>query len=131
VLTIPRSVRIFIGSTPIDMRKSIDGLLAIVQDELAKDAYSGHPFVFVSRRCDRVKILTWDKGGFVLVYKRLERGQFKLPHMDPSTMAVEIDATQLAMLLDRIDFGRVRRPDHWQPQSDPPGSRPMDKVPPT
>jgi transposase len=109
------------------MRKSIDGLLAIVQDELRKDAYTGHLFVFVSRRCDRVKILTWDKGGFVLVYKRLERGQFKLPHMNPSTMAVEIDATQLAMLLDGIDFGRVRRPEHWQPHSDRPDGRPMDK----
>ena len=110
MITIPRSVRIFIGSTPIDMRKSIDGLMAIVQEELEQDAYSGFLFVFVSRRADRVKILTWDKGGFVLVYKRLEKGQFKLPHMDPSSMAVEIDATQLAMLLDGIDFGRVRRP---------------------
>ena len=73
MLTIPRSVRIFIGSTPIDMRKSIDGLMAIVQEELEQDAYSGFLFVFVSRRADRVKILTWDKGGFVLVYKRLER----------------------------------------------------------
>jgi transposase len=110
------------------MRKSIDGLMAIVQGELRQDAYSGHLFVFVSRRCDRVKILTWDKGGFVLVYKRLERGQFKLPHMDPSTMAVEIDGTQLAMLLDGIDFGRVRRPEHWKPpQSDRPRGRPMDK----
>jgi transposase len=128
VLTIPRSVRILIGSTPIDMRKSIDGLLAIVQQELQEDAYSGHLFVFVSRRCDRVKILAWDKGGFVLVYKRLERGQFKLPHMDPSSMAVEIDATQLAMLLDGIDFGRVRRPEHWKPpQADRHGGRPMDK----
>jgi transposase len=128
VLTIPRSVRIFIGSTPIDMRKSIDGLHAIVKDELAEDPYSGHLFVFVSRRRDRVKILLFDRGGFVLVYKRLERGQFKLPHMDPSTMAVEVDATQLTMLLDGIDFGRVRRPQHWQPsQEDRPGGRPMDK----
>jgi transposase len=133
VLTIPRSVRIFIGSTPIDMRKSIDGLMAIVQEELREDAYSGHLFVFVSRRRDRVKILLWDKGGFVLVYKRLERGQFKLPHMDPSTMAVEIDSTQLAMLLDGIDFGRVHRPEHWKPpsQTDRPPGRPMDKSPPT
>jgi transposase len=120
VLTIPRSVRIFIGSAPIDMRKSIDGLYAVVKEELEEDPYTGHLFVFVSRRCDRVKILTWDKGGFVLVYKRLERGQFKLPHMDPSQMAVEIDATQLTMLLDGIDVGRVRRPKHWQPQTDPP-----------
>jgi transposase len=96
---------------------------------MEEDAYSGHLFIFVSRRRDRVKILAWDKGGFVLVYKRLERGQFKLPHMDPSTMAVEIDATQLAMLLDGIDFGRVRRPDHWKPPSqlDRRGGRPMDK----
>ena len=129
MLTIPRSVRILIGSTPVDMRKSIDGLTAIVQEELEEDAYSGHLFIFVSRRRDRVKILAWDKGGFVLVYKRLERGQFKLPHMDPSTMAVEIDATQLVMLLDGIDFGRVRRPEHWKPpsQKDRPTGRPMDK----
>jgi transposase len=132
VITIPRSVRIFIGSTPIDMRKSIDGLMAIVQGELEQDAYSGHLFVFVSRRGDRVKILTWDKGGFVLLYKRLEKGQFKLPHMDPSSMAVEIDATQLTMLLDGIDFGRVRRPDHWKPppRVDRSGDGPMDKPPP-
>ncbi len=129
MLPFPRSVRIFIGSTPIDMRKSIDGLTAIVQEELGQDAYSGSLFVFVSRRRDRVKILTWDKGGFVLVYKRLERGQFKLPHMDASSMTVEIDSTQLTMLLDGIDFGRVRRPDHWKPPSllDRQGGRPMDK----
>jgi len=129
VITIPRSVRIFIGSNPIDMRKSIDGLMAIVQEELRQDAYSGHPFVFVSRRADRVKLLTWDKGGFLLLYKRLERGQFKLPHISSDTMAVEIDATQLAMLLDGIEFGRVRRPEHWQPpsQKDRPTGRPMDK----
>jgi transposase len=128
VFTIPRAVRILIGSAPIDMRKSIDGLMAIVQEALQEDAYSGHLFVFVSRRRDRVKILTWDKGGFVLLYKRLERGQFKLPHLDPSAMTVEIDATQLAMLLDGIDFGWVRRPEHWKPpRSDPPAGRPMDK----
>ena len=129
MIGLPQSVRILIGSTPIDMRKSIDGLMAIVQGELLEDAYSGHLFVFVSRKRDRVKILAWDKGGFVLVYKRLERGQFKLPHMDPSSMTVEIDSTQLTMLLDGIDFGRVRRPDHWKPPSqlDRQGGRPMDK----
>jgi hypothetical protein len=55
------------------MRKSIDGLMSIVQEELRQDAYSGHLFVFVSPRADRVKILTWDKGGFLLLYKRLKR----------------------------------------------------------
>jgi transposase len=128
---LPAAVRIFIGSNSIDMRKSIDGLMAVVQEELEQDAYSGHLFVFVSRRCDRVKILAWDKGGFVLFYKRLEKGQFKLPLIDQSTMAIEIDATQLAMLLDGIEYGKVRRPKKWQPsQSDRGGGRPMDKPPP-
>jgi transposase len=126
VITIPGSVRILIGSTPIDMRKSIDGLMAIVQEELEENAYSGHLFVFVSRRCDRVKILTWDKGGFVLYYKRLESGQFRLPHMDPNAMAVEIDATQLSMLLDGIDYSRVRRPKPWMPQR---GGEKIDRTP--
>jgi transposase len=115
VLTLPRSVRIFISSGPTDMRRSIDGLMSIVKDELEGDAYSGHLYVFVSRRADRVKILTWDKGGFVLYYKRLERGMFRLPHLDPNAMAVEIDATQLSMLLDGIDYSRVRRPKPWMP----------------
>jgi len=130
VLTLPAAVRIFIGSNPIDMRKSIDGLQAVVEAELQEDAYSGHLFVFVSRRADRVKILAWDKGGFVLFYKRLERGQFKLPHIDQGTMAVEIDATQLAMLLDGIEYGRVRRPKKWEPsQTDRPTGRQVDKPP--
>ena len=80
---------------------------------------------YVARHCDRVKILTWDKGGFVLYYKRLERGQFRLPHMDPSAMTVEIDATQLSMLLDGIDYSRVRRPPRFEPsQSDRPIAKP-------
>ena len=115
MLTLPRSVRIFISSGPTDMRRSIDGLMSIVKDELEGDAYSGHLYVFVSRRADRVKILTWDKGGFVLYYKRLERGVFQLPHLDPNAMTVEIDATQLSMLLDGIDYSRVRRPKPWMP----------------
>jgi transposase len=115
VLTLPRSVRIFISSGPTDMRRSIDGLMSVVKEEIEGDVYSGHLFVFVSRRADRVKILAWDKGGFVLYYKRLERGVFRLPHLDPNAMAVEIDATQLSMLLDGIDYSRVRRPKPWMP----------------
>ena len=60
--------------------------MAIVQEEIREDPYSEHLFVAVSRRCDRVKILAWDKSGFVLFYKRLEEGRFKLPHMTPEAM---------------------------------------------
>ena len=117
MITIPRSVRIFIGATPIDMRKSIDGLMAIVQEELEKDAYSGHLFVFVSRRCDRVKILTWDRGGFILYYKRLEQGRFRMPAVPKDALGIQLDATQLTMLLDGIDYSHVRRPKQWAPQT--------------
>ncbi len=126
MLTIPRAVRIFLSSGAQDMRKSIDGLKAIVEAELQEDAYSGHLFVFVSRRGDRVKVLTWDQGGFVLYYKRLEQGHFRLPHMDPNALAVEIDATQLSMLLDGIDYSRVRRPKPWVPQR---GGEKIDRSP--
>lgn len=114
MLSIPRSVRIYIATAPTDMRRSIDGLMAIVTEELREDAMSGHLFVFLSRRADRVKILTWDNGGFVLYYKRLEHGRFRPLKVDPSAKAVEIGATQLLMLLDGIDVSRVRNPKHWK-----------------
>jgi len=121
VLTLPPSVGIYLASMPTDMRKSIDGLMAIVRNSWSLDAYSGHLFVFASRRGDRIKILCWDRGGFVLYYKRLERGRFKVPPLDAAVQAVEIDAPALAMLLDGIDATKVQRPQRWQP---PPATDP-------
>lgn len=72
--------------------------------------FSGHLFVFISKRGDRVKILTWDNGGFVLWYKHLERGRFRLPALRPEQENLELDSGQLAMLLDGIDFSCVKRP---------------------
>lgn len=114
MLTLPRSVRIHLAVGPVDLRKSIDGLCGLVQSR-AHDAYSGHLFVFTSRRGDRVKILAWDRGGFVLYYKRLEKGRFKLPTVESGAVEVELDATQLAMLLDGIDVQRVKSPSRWEP----------------
>jgi transposase len=116
MLTLPRSVRIYLCAGPVDLRKSIDGLGALAREYL-HDLYSGHLFVFTSRRADRVKILTWDHGGFVLYYKRLERGRFQLPAIAPGAAEVELDATQLAMLLDGIDVKRVPAPRRWTPPS--------------
>ena len=115
MLTLPPSVKIFLASAPTDMRKGHDGLAALVSQQLEQDVYSGHLYVFVSRRRDRCKILTWDRGGFVLWYKRLERGRFRLPLMETEQDSVKLDAGQLAMLLDGIDFSRVRRPLRWEP----------------
>jgi transposase len=112
MIGLPESVKIFLFSEPTDMRKGFDGLGGLVKTA-GGDVYSGHLFVFVSRRRDRAKILTFQKGGFVLWYKRLERGRFK-PMSAPENQ-IEIDATQLAMLLDGIDVRRVKQPKHWQP----------------
>jgi transposase len=113
MLSLPSSVQIYLAAESTDMRKGFDGLAAAV---IARglEIYSGHLFVFVSKRRDRVKILTWDRGGFVLYYKRLERGRFKLPLISGDT--VRLDAGQLAMLLDGVDIKRVQRNIVWKPR---------------
>jgi len=112
VIGLPDSVRILLFSEPTDMRRGFNGLTGMVL-AAGHDVYSGHLFVFVSRTRNRVKILTFQKGGFVLWYKRLERGRFRLVPTDQSQ--VTIDATQLAMLVDGFDWSRVKRPKHWEP----------------
>ncbi|NNC09320.1 IS66 family insertion sequence element accessory protein TnpB, partial [Corallococcus exiguus] len=67
---------------------------ALVRAEWGEDVYSGHLFAFVSRKGDRVKVLTWSRGGFVLLYKRLETGRFRLPRVEAEAKAVTLDATQ-------------------------------------
>jgi len=70
---------------------------------------SGHLFLFRSRSGDRLKILTWDRDGYVLWYKRLEVGVFKLPRVAPGAGSVELRASELAMLLDGIDMAKLKR----------------------
>jgi transposase len=117
VLTLPPSVRIYLAAAPVDMRRGHDGLAAIVCNQWKLDLYGGHLFVFVGCKRDRCKVLFFDRGGFVLYYKRLERGRFRLPQVAPGASSVALDATELAMLLDGIDVSRVRRPALWQPPS--------------
>lgn len=115
MIGLPQSVKILLFTEPTDMRRGFDGLAAMVK-KAGEDVYSGHLFVFISRRRDRAKILTFDAGGFVLWYKRLERGRFRpLDRADGKQIA--LDATELTMLLDGIDLSRVRRPKHWRPKS--------------
>lgn len=107
-------MKIFAAAEPVDLRKSIDGLAALARAG-GHDVFSGHLYVFAGRRRDRVKILAWDRGGFVLYYKRLESGRFRWPEIAAGVREIEIDATTLAMLLDGIDIGRVKRPAAWSP----------------
>lgn len=115
MLTLPPSVRIYFSVQPVDVRRGHDGLSNIVRTEWGMDLFAGHLFVFLGRRSDRCKILFWDRGGLVIYYKRLERSRFRAPRVSSDGKAVEMDATELAMLLDGIDVGRVRRAVHWQP----------------
>lgn len=115
MLTLPPSVRIYLATGKVDLRRGHDGLGAIVRNQWKVDIYGGHLFVFVGRRGDRCKILFWDRGGFVLYYKRLERGRFRVPQVAADASSVRIDATELAMLLDGIDLVSVKRPKRWEP----------------
>jgi transposase len=112
VLTLPASVRIYLAVEPIDLRRGHDGLSAVV----------------LGRRRDRCKILFWDRGGLVLYYKRLEKGRFRMPRVTADGRAVEMDATELAMLLDGIDVRYVRRAEHWQPKKAGDRAQGIDKT---
>ena len=117
MLGLPPSVRIYFATELVDMRNGIDGLRALVESALKKDAYQGHLFVFVGKAKDKVKILFWDRNGFVLYLKRLERGRFQLPTVDARTKHVSMEPAQLAMLLDGIDLN-ARRLARWNPSSE-------------
>jgi transposase len=111
---LPPSVRIYFATELTDMRNGIDGLRAIVEGALRHDPYCGHLFVFVGKAKDKVKILFWDRAGFVLYLKRLEKGRFQLPVVDERRKHVEMEPAQLAMLLDGIDLN-ARRLARWTP----------------
>jgi len=101
MLSLPASVRVFAARDGVDFRKGFDGLHAIVRDEFGEDALSGNVYLFFNARRNRVKLLVWDRNGFWLLYKRLERGTFQ--RLDGTSAKIEIDRARLAMLLDGID----------------------------
>jgi len=115
MLTLPSSVRVYLAAEPVDLRRGHDGLVAIVRSVWQLNPFDGHLFVFFGKRLDRVKILAWDRNGFVLYYKRLSQGRFRMPQVPAGAQRVELDATTLAMLLDGIDVRRVSRPSAWSP----------------
>ena len=107
MLTVPPSVRIYVATGPTDLRRSVDGLSAIVRETFDLDPLSGHLFLFRNRRCDRVKILVWDRSGFWVLYKRLERGTFAWP--EEQAEVLELEAAQLQLLLSGADPVHTRR----------------------
>ncbi|MEZ6101135.1 MAG: IS66 family insertion sequence element accessory protein TnpB [Pirellulaceae bacterium] len=121
MLSIPSSIRIFICTTATDMRKQFDGLVAIVSHTFGKDVMTGDYFVFVNRAQNRCKVLCWDRDGFAVWAKRLERGRFQLPSAKDDSIVAEIDGTTLAMILGGVDLGSAKRRKRFQiEQSQPP-----------
>jgi len=108
VLTLSPAVRIYLATGATDLRRSIDGLAALVRERLILDPLSGHLFLFRNRRGDRLKILAWDRSGFWVLYKRLERGTFAWP-TDDERAPVEMRSTDLLLLLAGTDLTHTRR----------------------
>ena len=114
MLSLPSSVRIFVATDPVDFRKAFDGLCAVVRDVLSDDPFGGHLFVFFNRRHDRIKILTWDRNGFWLFYKRLEQGTFEVQSLlDNAVNRKEVSRAHLHMLLEGIDIRKTKFRKHF------------------
>ena len=107
-------VRVFLCTSPTDMRKGFDTLAVLVREGLGYDPLAGHLFLFVGRRRDRLKLLYWDRDGYALWYKRLEQGTFRMPVAKPETASIELKASELAMLLEGIDLRSIKRRKRFQ-----------------
>jgi transposase len=105
----PSRVAIYAAVDPIDMRRSFDGLAAAAREHLQQDPQSGALFLFVNRDGDRMKVLWWDKNGFCILYKRLERGTFRVPSaLERGARSVQIDGAELAKILEGIELSRAK-----------------------
>lgn len=109
MLSLPSIVKIYLHATPVNLHYTFDRLAGIVRDEMGRDPLSGHLFVFRNRRGDRVKLLLWDDDGWVIYYKRLEKGVFKFPAIAPDTRSLQVSVSDLSLLLWGIEPGSVRR----------------------
>ena len=105
------AITIYLCDSPVDMRCSFDGLSAIVRNNLGLDPFTGHLFLFLSKRGDRAKVLFWDKDGYALFYKRLEKGRFHRPQMKSieSNGTLILDASEMTLLLSGIDLTHAHR----------------------
>jgi len=116
VLSLPPSVRVFVASQPVDGRKGADSLMVIVRDVFRHDPLGGHVFVFFSKRCDRVRCVYWDRNGFAMWSKRLERGRFRPAFTaDGKLAASAIEAAELLLIVEGIDLAGARHRPRWEP----------------
>lgn len=115
MIAIASGVRVLIATRPVDFRKGMDGLAAVVKEHLKADPFSGAIFVFRSKRADRVKLIVWDGTGLCLFSKRLEQGTFRWPRIEDGTM--RLTPSHLAALIEGLDWTRVREVEVRTPQA--------------
>jgi transposase len=109
MLSLPPTIRIWLAAQPADLRKSFDGLAALVQDGLGRNPLSGDIFVFRNKAADRIKLLLWEEDGYAIWYKRLEAGRYRFPVPTDGQPRVEVRAADLIMLLEGVDLASVKR----------------------
>jgi len=102
-------LHVYLYRQPTDMRKSFEGLSGIVSSALDANPLSGDVFVFLNKRRDRIKLMLWDRDGFWIFYKRLEKGTFQLPAIDSSMDAVELSYDMLWLMIAGIDSNFIKR----------------------
>ncbi|HXV30010.1 MAG TPA: IS66 family insertion sequence element accessory protein TnpB [Sinorhizobium sp.] len=105
VLIPPGPVRVLVATRPVDFRKGMDGLAALVKEQLKCDPFCGVIYVFRSKRASRVKLVFWDGSGLCLFSKRLEEGKFRWPRIEDGVM--RLSAAQLSALIEGLDWTRV------------------------
>ena len=117
MIVFPRSVRVYVGTYPVNLRKSFNGLMCEVRSNLGRDPLNGHVYVFLNRRKTMVKILVWTRGGFTIISKRLEKGCFTFHyHLVQEEKSIQIQEHELSMLLEGIDIRRARQSARWSPR---------------
>lgn len=109
MLSLAADTKIYFAVGATDMRKGFCGLCGIVNNQLQLDPLTGHLFLFVNRRQDKLKILYWDHDGLAIWYRRLEQGTFQVPDVDPDQASVQINSDDFMMLLRGIDYTNVKR----------------------
>jgi transposase len=106
---LPAKTTIYCATAPVDLRRSFDGLAAAAKQSLGKDPRGGALFLFVNKAGNRLKALWWDRTGYCLLYKRLERGTFRFPSaVRPGDTSVTIGAAEFAKVLEGLDLGRAK-----------------------
>jgi transposase len=121
MLMLPPSVKIYLAVEPVDMRKGVDALANVVRNALREEPMSGHLFVFHGRQGHMLRILFWDRTGWALYAKRLERGKFHLPvDVSADTQRAEMESAELALMLEGIDLAGARRHRRWRPPENRP-----------